>query len=142
MNDFYVKNRQPRYEIVNLGTAEEATEKEPAEDGAEAAGDGGEGMEGVEKQAEEKEWGLPNVQEDFQEYVWKLLKQERGFTVGKNNEGAEQTLKEIVEKMRAGNADGPEFRVYADEDRRWKALTGHGVNHKAVSSLRVRKSLS
>lgn len=94
-------------------------------------------------------WGLPNVKEEFQEYVWDLLRQQKDFLVGPKNEWGHLSLKEVVERIKArgtGGASGAqgkegqneeeeqELRVYATLDRRWRALTGHGPNPKKVSN--------
>lgn len=102
-------------------------------------------------------WNLPNLEEEFQDYVWDLLRMEKDFIIGKNNEGRNLTLKDIVDDLRkdkipkksGGESDlgdstskdqerceiGQEkWRVYASEERRWRALTGHGVDPKKVPS--------
>ncbi|KAI5839302.1 hypothetical protein DFP73DRAFT_219762 [Morchella snyderi] len=100
-------------------------------------------------------WNLPNLEEEFQDYVWDLLRMEKDFIIGKNNEGRNLTLKDIVDDLRkdkiskksGGESDLRDFtsrdqerceigqekwRVYASEERRWRALTGHGVDPKKV----------
>ena len=79
-------------------------------------------------------WGIPNVKEEFQEYIWGLLRQEKDFIVGRKNEAGHMSLKEIVEAMKAKGGGGApaSLRVYATEERRWKTLTGHGPDPKKV----------
>jgi hypothetical protein len=76
-------------------------------------------------------WGTPNVKEEFQEYIWELLKQQADFDVGPKNESRHMSLGEIVDKW-SENKDDEKLRVYASEDRRWRTLTGHGVDPKKV----------
>lgn len=142
VNDFYVKHRQERHEIGELclpdkqaaaaGFAENSvnSQVETRQDGAEQQ----------QQQRKEPElWGLPNVKEEFQEYIWELLKREKDFSVGPKNEGGSMTLKEVVEKLKRSSAEEDmEWRVYATEERRWRVLTGHGPDPKRVSILGTR----
>jgi hypothetical protein len=81
-------------------------------------------------------WGLPNVNEEFQEYIWNLLVQDDDFKVGIKNEFKDLTLKEVVEKLKnGGDKENDVLKVYVTEDRRWRALAGHGVNFKKVCGL-------
>jgi len=87
-----------------------------------------------------KYWGTPNVKEEFQEYVWGLLRRQKDFNVGPKNESRDMSLGEIVDKWRE-NKDDDNLRVYASEDRRWRTLTGHGPDLKRVgfSSTAIRR---
>ncbi|KAI5793241.1 hypothetical protein EDC01DRAFT_91164 [Geopyxis carbonaria] len=130
VNDFYVKNRQERHEIgelclsdrqaatANSGNAQSETQQDGAE---------------LQQRKEPELWGLPNVKEEFQEYIWELLKREKDFSVGPKNEGGKMTLKEVVEKLKSSSTEEDmEWRVYATEGRRWRVLTGHGPDPKRV----------
>jgi hypothetical protein len=101
---------------------------------------------------------MPNIQEEFQEYIWDLLREDTEFVVGRNNEGGQLSLGEIIADLRGdsppnvavdepaslvadqegvenGNGTKPkktEWKVYASEARRWRALTGHGIDYKRV----------
>lgn len=86
----------------------------------------------------------PNLNEEFQEYVWELLKREEDFHVGRDNEGGNMQLMEIVIDLKAAGkvaSDGApskghdKWKGYASEERRWRALTGHGIDYKKVSLI-------
>ena len=80
-------------------------------------------------------WGIPNVKEEFQEYIWDLLRQEKDFIVGRQNEAGDMSLKGIVEMMKAKGGAPASLRVCATEERRWKTLTGHGPDPKKVGRI-------
>lgn len=142
MNDFYIKNPQPKSDI---GLLSDQAPPRPRDDGR---NDNFDPFGGAM-------WGVPNLKEDFQDYVWDLLREEKDFSVGKSNEGRDLSLKGIVDDLRkdkvSGKGDreivlggvgirdqegGPgRWRVYASEERRWRALTGHGVDPKKVNVL-------
>ncbi|KAI5853861.1 B-block binding subunit of TFIIIC-domain-containing protein [Tricharina praecox] len=129
VNDFYVKSRQERHYVGELLWADQLEGRK--EDGDEdMAGDGDEAAAERDRIAAEC-WGTPNVKEEFQEYVWGLLRQQKDFNVGPKNESRGMSLGEIVDKWRE-NKDDANLRVYASEDRRWRTLTGHGPDPKRV----------
>lgn len=91
-------------------------------------------------------WGVPNLEEDFQDFIWDLLRVEEDLIVGKESEGNRLSLGEILNDLRnvpgtggksaqgenVGEGVGREWKVYAAEDRRWRTLTGHGPDPKKV----------
>jgi len=123
VNDFYVKTRQERHYVGELLWADQL----------EAPRDQGDDGAVVEKDDNAPEcWGTPNVKEEFQEYIWGLLRRQRDFKVGPKNESRQLSLGEMVEKWRE-NKDDANLRVYASEERRWRTLTGHGPDPRRVS---------
>lgn len=146
MNDFYVKTPQAK---TDIGLLSEQTAPRPTpksmDDGRNEIFDSYVGA---------VMWGMPNLKEDFQDYVWDLLRREDDFSVGKDNEGCDMSLKDIVDDLRKDKAAGKgdrevvlggltvkdqkgheKWRVFASEERRWRALTGHGVDPKKVVFL-------
>lgn len=149
MNDFYVKNPQAKTDIGLL------SEKSPPRPAPPRSGSDGRN-EGFDSYVGAAMWGMPNLKEDFQDYVWDLLRGEDDFSVGKDNEGGDMSLKDIVDDLRKDKAAGKgdrevvlgsssvkdqkgheKWRVFASEERRWRALTGHGVDPKKVIYLGV-----
>ncbi|KAF8545408.1 hypothetical protein BDD12DRAFT_6442 [Trichophaea hybrida] len=149
VNNFYVENLQRRHNVCELLGADQLNRQTCGEDG-----DGGETNDNAEPTKPNPDkgsdfWGVPNVKEEFQEYIWDLLRQEKDFIVGPKNEAGNMTLKDIVEKMkmRSENDDFEQLRVYASEDRRWRTLTGHGPDPRKVENwsailLRPRLTIS
>jgi hypothetical protein len=117
VNDFYVKNRHERHNVSELLWMD----RNEANGTAKA-------FDGPSSKSRDC-WGTPNVKEEFQEYIWELLKQQADFDVGPKNESRHMSLGEIVDKW-SENKDDEKLRVYASEDRRWRTLTGHGVDPK------------
>jgi len=124
VNDFYVKNRQERYNVCELLKSE--APRDIADEDNESDGDQ------RLKAKPSEEWGLPNVKEEFQEYVWDLLRQEKDFIVGPKNEASNLSLRDIVGKLKESKESSAKLRVYASEERRWRTLTGHGPDPKKV----------
>ena len=136
VNDFYVKNRQERHSVTELLQLEAPEQgRETAESNARESSQQAESASIIVLAATPHKtsefWGTPNVKEEFQEYVWNLLRQETDFRVGPKNESRDMSLEEIVDKWRDNKQD-EKLRVYASEDRRWRALTGHGPDPKKV----------
>lgn len=146
MNDFYVKNPQAKTDIGLL------SERVPPRPTTKSRDDGRDEIFDIYVGA--VMWGMPNLKEDFQDYVWDLLRGEDDFSVGKGNEGRDMSLKDIVDDLRKDKAAGKgdrevvlggsavkdqkgheKWRVFASEERRWRALTGHGVDPKKVILL-------
>lgn len=138
---FYAKNPQPRTDICSLTSDSAPVDDVPSLQRPDSVG--------------VTMWNLPNLEEEFQDYVWDLLRMEKDFIIGKNNEGRNLTLKDIVDDLRKdkipkkssgesevggsalkdqerGEIGQEKWRVYASEERRWRALTGHGVDPKKV----------
>ena len=88
-------------------------------------------------------WGVPNMRDEFQDYVWDILRQQEEFKVGINGEGNGLSLEQIVADLRnqaedsegEANGGGKVWRVYASEGRHWRTLTGHGPDLKRVRYL-------
>jgi hypothetical protein len=142
VSDFYAKNPQAKTEI---GLLSENASPRPAP--PKLRDD--ERHESFDSYVGAAVWGMPNLKEDFQDYVWDLLRGEDDFSVGKDNEGCNMSLKDIVDDLRKDKAADREvvlagsgvkdqkghekWRVFASEERRWRALTGHGVDPKKVT---------
>lgn len=125
VNNFYAANLQRHHNVSELlGKNQPDVEVQVEHTGS--------GNGGSDKASDF--WGIPNVKEEFQEYIWGLLRQEKDFIVGRQNEAGDMSLKEIVEAMKAKGGGGApaSLRVYATEERRWKTLTGHGPDPKKV----------
>lgn len=146
VNDFYVKNPQAKTDVGLL------SERVPPRPTTKSRDD--ERDEIFDSYVGAVMWGMPNLKEDFQDYVWDLLRGEDDFSVGKGNEGRDMSLKDIVDDLRKDKAAGKgdrevvlggsavkdqkgheKWRVFASEERRWRALTGHGVDPKKVILL-------
>lgn len=149
MNDFYVKNPQAK---TDIGLLSELVLPRLA---APKSGDDGQN-DNFDSYVGAVMWGMPNLKEDFQDYVWDLLRGEDDFSVGKDNEGRDMSLKDIVDDLRKDKAAGKgdrevvlggsdvkdqkgheKWRVFASEERRWRALTGHGVDPKKVMFINI-----
>jgi hypothetical protein len=132
VNDFYVKNRHQRHNVSELLWVNQLEGREHEEDRHDIDG-GGRSNESADGTSFKNPdcWGTPNVKEEFQEYIWELLKQQADFDVGPKNESRHMSLGEIVDKWTENKQD-EKLRVYASEDRRWRTLTGHGFDPKKV----------
>jgi hypothetical protein len=134
VNNFYVENLQRRHNVSELLWNDQLDRQTCGENG-----DGGGTNDSTESAKRNPDkgsdfWGFPNVKEEFQEYIWDLLRQEKDFIVGPKNEAGSMTLKNIVEQMKmgGGNDESEQLKVYATEDRRWRTLTGHGPDPRKV----------
>ncbi|KAG0135937.1 hypothetical protein HOY82DRAFT_117055 [Tuber indicum] len=137
VTEFYTKTLVPKVEINSLC--------EPPQNPWGPSASGGGGGEGeadpgssTTPQGQPVYWGVPNMRDEFQDYVWDILRQQGDFKVGVNGEGNELSLNEIVADLRnqaeggkeEANGEGKIWRVYTSDERHWRTLTGHGPDLK------------
>ena len=141
MTEFYTKTLVPKVEINSLC----GPPQNPWSSGASGGEGGGEADPGSSTalQSQPAYWGVPNMRDEFQDYVWDILRQQEDFKVGIDGEGNGLSLDEIVADLRnqvedsegEANKGGKVWRVYTSEGRHWRTLTGHGPDLKRVRYL-------
>jgi hypothetical protein len=141
INDFYAKNRTIKRDVGSLCPSYQVVKSSGAREWKEFGG-----PRTLNKDSSDY-LGVPNLNEDFQDFIWNILRQEKDFIVGKNGEGNHLHLSEIINDIRSQMASDnyevskeekrleKEWRVYVSEERRWWTLTGHGVDQKKVFSF-------
>lgn len=142
MTEFYTKTLVPKVEINSLCGPPQDPWSSSASGGGGGGGEAGPGSSAT-PQGQPAYWGVPNMRDEFQDYVWDILRQQEDFKVGMNGEGNELSLDEIVADLRnqavdskgEANGGGKVWRVYTSEERHWKTLTGHGPDLKRVRCL-------
>lgn len=86
------------------------------------------------------------IDQQFQALVWKWLVSHPECRVGSHGQGGNLSHPEVkapkhaLQRHAPAQGEGPqaahgEVRIYANEERMWHALTGHGVDYSKIPSI-------